>query len=217
MDDITCIFDLDGTLLDSMHVWDKFAVQYLKGKGIYTNQALDQLFEAMRMEEAIDYLHTHYLPTLTKETISREVYELLCDCYRSMRLKPGVKECVTSLHQKGIRMGVLSANHVAVCEAALKKHGLLEFFSFIVSCEQLHLSKEDPTCFLQACEMMKMKKEHTLIIEDALHAIQGAKKAGFYVVAVKERSQNKDEKEIKQCADTYIEDMRELEEMICKR
>ena len=48
-----CIFDLDGTLLDSMHVWDDFAFSYLISKGIQTNENLDEVFSTLRMEEAV--------------------------------------------------------------------------------------------------------------------------------------------------------------------
>ena len=208
-----CIFDLDGTLLDSMHVWDDFAYRYLQRNGISTTEALDQVFASCRMEEAIHYLHVHYVKK-SEEEIAKEIYELLCERYRDMPLKSGVKECILHLREKGISMGVLSANHVSVCEAALDKHGIKDCFQDIISCEQLHLSKSDPQCFLQACEQMGWKIQDTIVIEDALHAIQGAKKAGAFVVAVKENSQRKDEEEIRRIADVWIEDMTELEEIM---
>lgn len=212
-----CIFDLDGTLLDSMHVWDDFAFTYLKHKGITTEENLDEIFSTLRMEEAITYLQKHYVPQESIETVRDEVYALLKKRYINMELKPGVKDCIHTLSKLPLCLCVLSANHRDVCKTALKKHGLLDQFTYILSCEDIHLSKDDPACFDYACEKMKVKPTECIVIEDAYHAIQGAKQAGCYVVAVKEKSQIKDEEEIKKTADAYIEDMQELEDILCRK
>ena len=94
-----CIFDLDGTLLDSMHVWDDFAFTYLKHKGIHTEENLDEVFSTLRMEEAITYLQKHYVPQDSIETVKEEVYALLKKRYTNMKLKLGVKECINALTQ----------------------------------------------------------------------------------------------------------------------
>lgn len=212
-----CIFDLDGTLLDSMHVWDDFAYSYLVSKGITTNEKLDEIFSTLRMEEAIDYLHQHYIQNESVETVCDEVYDLLKKRYTNMQLKPGVMRCIEKLSTTPITLCVLSANHKDVCETALKKHVLLNKFSYILSCEDIHLSKNQPACFLYACEKMELKPSECIVVEDAYHAMIGAKQAGCYVVAVKEKSQAKDERKIKEMADAYIEDMQELEEVICRK
>lgn len=212
-----CIFDLDGTLLDSMHVWDDFAYSYLIHKGITTEEKLDEVFSTLRMEEAIAYLQKHYVPNDALETIRDEVYALLKERYRDMQLKPGVTSCIEKLSTMPITLYVLSANHQDVCTTALKEHGLLDAFDDILSCEDMHLSKKDPACFYYVCEKMKLKPSDCIVIEDALHAMKGAKQAGCYVVAVKEKSQQKDEKEIREIADAYIEDMQELEDILCRK
>lgn len=212
-----CIFDLDGTLLDSMHVWDDFAFSYLISKGIQTNENLDEVFSTLRMEEAVAYLQKHYVQKESLETVHDEVYALLKKRYIHMELKPGVKECIQKLFTMPVTLCVLSANHKEVCETALKKHELSNKFSYILSCEDIHLSKDDPACFYYACEKMQLKPAECIVIEDALHAVSGAKKAGCYVVAVKEKSQQKDEEKIRRMADAYIEDMQELEEVLCRK
>lgn len=212
-----CIFDLDGTLLDSMHVWDDFALSYLHEKGIEPKESLDELFATLRMEEAIAYLHSHIVKEESIEDIEAKIYDLLVKRYEEVTLKPGVKECINHLYDRGIQMSVLSANHPIVCKTALARHGLLDRFSMILSCEDIHRSKTDPACYRYASDKMRLKTEECIVVEDALHAIQGAKKAGFYVVGVREESQRKDWEEIKRSADRVITDMEELEEIICRK
>lgn len=212
-----CIFDLDGTLLDSMHVWDDFALSYLQEKGIEPQVPLDELFATLRMEEAIAFLHEHVVKEETLENIEADIYDLLVKRYEHVALKTGVKECINSLWDHGIQMSVLSANHPVICNAALAKHELFDRFSCILSCEDIHMSKTDPACYRYASDEMKLKVEDCIVVEDALHAIQGAKKAGFYVVGVKEESQKKDWEEIERCADRVITEMKELEEIICRK
>lgn len=212
-----CIFDLDGTLLDSMHVWDDFALAYLREKGILCQQPLHELFATMRMEEAAAYLHAHFLKDESIERIETELYARLMQRYEALDLKPGVKSCVDSLYDQGIRLSVFSANHSDVCKTSLAKHGLLDRFVQILSCEEIHLSKTDPDSYRFVCDQMHLRVRDCVVVEDALHAIQGAKKAGCHVVGVKEESQKSDWEDIRKQADDVIEDMRELEAIICRK
>lgn len=212
-----CIFDLDGTLLDSMHVWKDFAASYLASKHIVTKEALDEVFASYRMEEAIAYLHEHYLSEISLKQVHQEILEALAQRYQKMKLKQGVKECILHLYEKGIPLSILSANETSICKAAMQAHGLLECFTYIISCEDIHTSKREGACFQYVMDLMDVQAKNCIVVEDAVHAIKGAKQTGCMVVGMKEESQRKDEKEIIKYSDAYIKDMRELEEIVCKK
>lgn len=179
------IFDLDGTLMDSMWVWEDLAVVYLQAKGIKAADNLSEALQLMTMTEAIRYLKERYAIPDSLAQMRTEVYTIIRRRYKQeVVAKKGAKVCLERLHAAGMRMGVLTACERICAEEALKRNGLLEYLDFVASCEELPYDKQDGRLFALMPAMLHTDKAETMFVEDALHAIRTLKAHGFHVTAV---------------------------------
>ena len=179
------IFDLDGTLMDSMWVWEDLAVVYLQAKGIKAADNLSEALQLMTMTEAIRYLKERYAIPDSLAQMRTEVYTIIRRRYKQeVVAKKGAKACLERLHAAGMRMGVLTACERICAEEALKRNGLLEYLDFVASCEELPYDKQDGRLFELMPAMLHTDKAETMFVEDALHAIRTLKAHGFHVTAV---------------------------------
>ena len=179
------IFDLDGTLMDSMWVWEDLAVVYLQAKGIKAADNLSEALQLMTMTEAIRYLKERYAIPDSLAQMRTEVYTIIWRRYKQeVVAKKGAKACLERLHAAGMRMGVLTACERICAEEALKRNGLLEYLDFVASCEELPYDKQDGRLFALMPAMLHTDKAETMFVEDALHAIRTLKAHGFHVTAV---------------------------------
>ncbi len=196
------IFDMDGTLLDSMPVWERLAVRYLEWLAIKPSADLTEICRTMSLAEASRYLRDRYHLPDTPEVIHSQINELMADQYRShIGLKPCVRPFLQNLQHKGVKMCVATASDRPLVEAALRRLGILDCFSFLITCSEVGAGKNEPLIFQRALEQLQTEVQDTLVFEDAVHAIRTAKKAGFRVAAVYDRSAEADQAEIIGLAD----------------
>jgi thiamine-phosphate pyrophosphorylase len=206
------IFDLDGTLLDSMAIWDNFGADYLQARGIVPPADLNQTLKPMSLLQAVDYFKKIFLLTDTAEEMMRQFSDQIEKKYAAeVKLKPHVAEFLADLKSRNVRMCVATATDRRQAEAALKNLGILPYFSFILSCTDAGLGKDQPEFFMQALERLGTEKNQTVVFEDALHAVITAKQAGFRVVGVEDFSAGDDTEQIRKTADYYIRDFSECE------
>lgn len=199
------IFDMDGTLLDSMGMWENLGSIYLLKKGITPPVDLKEVIENKTLEEAAEYFITDLGLEGNIKGIVREILSLIEDKYRyELELKPGVKEFVLSEYEKGSRMCILTTSDRDLALAAMDRNGIGFCFKEVFTAETLGLSKRGPEIFLKTCELMGFKPEETTVYEDALYAIKAAKAAGCHVVAVYDHMNRNDWDEIKSTADVII-------------
>lgn len=198
------IFDLDGTLLDSMGIWDKVGSEFLNQRGIIPENGLDQKFQTFTFEEVAQYYKDIYLlPESTKEIVNA-INNFIEDQYENnVPLKEGVIAFLEANQQK--RMCIATASHRSLVEKVLKQHNLTNYFSAIFTCSEVGVGKTKPDIYEIALLHLGTKKEDTFVFEDALHGVKTAKIAGFPVVAVADQSALKDRDEIIQYADLFIE------------
>lgn len=130
------IFDLDGTLVDSMWVWEDLAAVYLQTKGIKAEENLSKELQLMTMTDAIRYLKEKYVIQDSLAQMRTEVYAIVRRRYRQeVAAKKGARACLERLHSQGMRIGVLTACERVCAEEVLKRNGLLEYMDFVASCE----------------------------------------------------------------------------------
>ena len=205
------IFDLDGTLLDSMPIWESVAADYLKTRGITPKANINEELIALGGHEIPEYFQTEYGLRETAEAIHRGMYELLEAFYfYKAPLKNGVAAVLSTLRENGVKMCVATATDRWLVEPALERCGILEYFARIFTCGEEETSKSSPDIYIRAADFLGAEITDTLVFEDALYAMKSAKRAGFPVAAVYDRSARDKQDEIKAVSDYYFVSMDEM-------
>lgn len=205
------IFDLDGTLLDSMGVWERVGEEYLRTLGRTPNEGLSSALRELTLEQAAEYLIDRYeIPLSVGETVDG-IERTMEDAYvNGTRLKAGAAELLKKMRDSGVKICLATASDRELCDRVLERHGIKEYFCATVTCGELSTDKTEPLIYRTALSSLGTKKEETLVFEDALHAIVTAKNDGFRAVAVYD-SCEPDPEEIKKHADVYITDFSDFD------
>lgn len=207
------IFDMDGTLLDSMSVWDTIGEDYLRSIGYEPREGLNEVLKNMSLLLAARHYQTEYGVALSIDEIVAGVNAMLERYYRfEAPLKPGAVELLAQLRENGVKMCVATATDRYLVEAALGRCGVLSCFGKIFTCSEAGSGKDKPDIFEAALRFLGTKKAETVVFDDALYAIRTAKEAGFPVAAVYD-SHEKAQDEIRELADLYLEDLTQLDKL----
>lgn len=209
------IFDLDGTLLDSMFIWDTIGEDYLKSQGILPKENLNETFKSMSLLQAAEYYQSEYGLSLTTEEIMDGVNDMIEHFYADVVLtKPGVAEFLEKLKKCGTKMCVATATDKHLVKAALERNGILNYFSEIFTCTEVGAGKDNPLIFNRALAHLGTNIADTLVFEDALYAIKTAKGAGFTVCGVEDTSEKSNQAIIKNMVDIYIHSYLEMRDFV---
>jgi len=208
----SAIFDMDGTLLDSMHIWDNIAPNFLLSQGIEPEPDLHDIVKVLTVREGAQYCKdTYHLPQTVDEIIALTEAQVEDFYTHSVEAKPGVKKFLSLLKMEGVWMYVATNTSRHLVEKALKHAGLDGFFRGIITCAEVGAGKkESPEVYERAMRRLRSNKKDTVIFEDAVHAIRTAKAAGFRVCAVYDPSAEEDQEEIRQLSDYYIRSFEEM-------
>lgn len=208
------IFDLDGTLLDSMPYWASVGTRYLEEQHV-TVPDIEQLalrIKTMTLPEAADYFRSDYGVQEPQDAIYARINHMIEDDYRLRApLKAGTKEMLEQMKQRGVKMCVASATDHTLVEAALRRVGVLEYFSFILTCGDLQTSKNLPYIFDTCTERLGTDKRTTAVFEDSLHCVITASGAGYPVVGVYDESAKTETEEIRSLSRCFLNNWEELD------
>ena len=203
------IFDVDGTLLDSMPIWDTIANDYLLSLGIKEEKPLAPIFKSFSQAQAAQYYIDNYGLKLSPEEITAGVNAMIADFYENkVQLKAGAAEFLQKLCFFGVRMCIATATDSSLVTAALSRCGVLPYFSAVFCCSE-YGSKSSPEIYRAAAEHLGCEKAETWVFEDALHAASTAAKDDFPVAAVFDRAE-KEPEELKKISRVYLEDMQDF-------
>ena len=199
------IFDMDGTLVDSMTFWKNLASEYLYSKGVreIPGDILERI-KPMTMSESAALFQQEFGLTGDPEA---EMDAMMEQHYRNdIPLKSGVREYLRTLHLRGVRMCVASATAEHLMKDCLKRLGILEYFAFLLSCESVGAGKRSPMVYQESAKRLGATPAEIAVYEDALYAVQTAKDAGYFVVGVYDSSAESNWQTIAGLADEIITD-----------
>lgn len=206
------IFDMDGTLLDSMQVWENAGEDYLRTLGCVPEEGVGELMKSMSLQQAALYCRERYALPLSVEEIMAGVNGRVERFYRQeARLKPGALDFLRTLSQRGVRMCLATATDLHLVEAALDRCGVRTYFSALFTCTQVGSGKDEPHIYRAALRHLGTGRADTLVFEDALYAARTAKGDGFVTVGVADPYE-KNEEELERLSDFFLRDFREVDQ-----
>lgn len=199
------IFDVDGTLLDSMPLWEHVGEQYLIEKGCIPKPGMEERVRTMSMSQIADYCRTEYGIADSPETIIEEINGMVLEQYRTqVQAKPGIPELLERLKGEGVRLAVATASDRCLIEPALERTGLLPYFDLFLTCSEVGAGKDSPAIFLKAAETLETVPEQTVVFEDSLYAMKTAARAGFLLAGIFDESAAGEQDAIQTLADWYF-------------
>lgn len=207
------IFDLDGTLIDSMKIWTKIDRKLLRENGVENIPPyISDRVRKMTIEESAQYFIDEFRLKCTNEYIIKRIEELVRIEYEeNIPLKPYAAEFLDYLDEKKIPYGVATATYKGLAEAVLKRCGIWEQMRFLLTEVEYPLGKKFPNIFLGGAERLGLKPEEVLVAEDSLHCIETAAKAGFITAGVYDEVSWNEQSLIADTADYYVRSLKELE------
>ena len=209
------IFDLDGTLLDSMWYWDKLGEEYLASFGKTPRPDFRDKYYVYSTDETAKMIVDDYGLSETPQGVIDGMWKLAGEFYRkSVKTKPHVMELLDKMKAAGIKMAVATATERSLVDIAVERCGLADYFEAIVTCTDVGASKTRPDVYLKALEYLDADVAETAVFEDALAAAQSAKSAGFYTVGVHDVTAVVHESEMRALCDEYLTDFSDLSDII---
>ncbi len=209
------VFDLDGTILNSMYIWDEIGVRYLQKLGIEPDDEFKKSFKTLSLRQAAEYYRKYFNIDISMEEIIDGVNKMVENFYfEEVLKKDNVENVLELLKNNGVKMCIATATDKYLVEKALERNGILHYFSEIHTCATVNAGKDEAKIYDVAREMLGTPIENTLVFEDALYAIKTAKCAGYKVVGIEDVSAKEDREEIKEICDIYVKDHYELYELL---
>lgn len=207
------IFDFDGTLFDSMFIWDTAGETYLRSIGKEPEEDLQSMLKPMSLYQSAAYIRECYSIPMSTEDIMDGINRTVEDFYfHTVEPKPGVVEMLKGLSRKGVRMCIATATDRYQVEAALVRCGMRHFFSEIFTCTEVGSGKDQPLIFRRAMEHLGTDRSNTVVVEDAWHAIRTAKDDGFIIAAVCDSHESM-QSSIHEIADIYLTDFSDFDSL----
>lgn len=205
------LFDLDGTLVDSMWMWGAIDVEYLGKFGLTCPPDLQKAIEGMSFSETAAYFKKRFALEASLEEIKADWISMSIEKYRSqVPPKPGTEAFLSWAAKQNIKMAVCTSNGREMVDAVLSSLNLARYFDCIITGCEVAAGKPSPDIYLEAARRMKVSPEECAVFEDVPAGILAGKRAGMEVFAVEDEYSLGMEEKKRALSDFYIRDYREL-------
>lgn len=204
------IFDVDGTLLDSMNMWRDITFRLFEKYNMPLSEELNDRFQEMTLDESTRFMHDTLGFSEPPERISQLLLDMVKDAYLNrLELKPYAAEYIKQLYDSGVRLAVATSGYEELCTGAFKRLGIYGMFSAFAYSHEVGVNKSNPDIYLLAAERMGVAASECEVYEDIEPGIEGAKKAGMRTVAVYD-AHTPDFDAVKSKADRFIMSFEEI-------
>lgn len=205
------IFDLDGTLIDSMYVWHKIDIDFLAERGLKVPPDYEQAIKTMQFETAAEYTIGRFgFKETPQEIMSIWLNMALNEYAHNVRLKDNAEELLKRLKTLSVKIGIATSSKPILAEPVLKNNGVYDCFDMICYTSEVGLDKRHPDIYLLTAKKLGVKPEECIVFEDIIDGINGAKLAGMRTIAVYDEGSADDVEMLKSVADKYIYSFTEL-------
>lgn len=206
------IIDMDGTIIDSMAIWDDIGSRFLLQKNITPASNLKETLAPLSINQAINHLIKEYQLVESADQINQQINNLLDSIYANeVTLKTGAKDFINTCYQQNKKLCLLTANNYQTTIKTLDKFAITDKFHQIITCDSTSLDKQNGDIYKYAAKQLNLNINECIVIEDAYHAIKSAKNAGFKVWAVADSSNQQQWDKICKLSDQHFTNMKEME------
>ena len=202
------IFDIDGTLIDSMWIWTNIDDLFLAKYNLEEPEGFHEGMEGKSYSETAQYF-LDLFPSLphTREELEQEWYDMAYEIYTTqMELKKGAYEFISDIKKRGIKLGIATSNHRDLAEGMLKNNKVFECFGSIWTSCEAGIGKPNPEVYLRVARDLEVDPSKCLVFEDVPNGILAGKNAGMKVCAVADEFSKPQEMKKRELADFYIQD-----------
>ena len=206
-----CIFDLDGTLVDSMWMWPEIDKEYLGRFGIEYDDNLKNEIDGISFHETAVYFKNKFGISDSIEKICKDWEDMAYDKYKNeVKEKRGCQKFLEQLKSKGIKMGIATSNKRSMVDVVLESLGMKNFFEVITTSDEVKKGKPAPDVYLTTAKLLNVEPKHCLVFGDVVAGIIAGKSAGMKVCAVEDDFTREVRQRKKELSDYYIDDYSEL-------
>lgn len=199
------LFDLDGTLVDSMWMWERIDFEFLTARGLDMPENLKYEIEGISFAQTADYFIKRFNLLDTPEELMKIWNDMAYDKYcKEVPLKPGAKEFLDDLKARGIKTAIGTSNSYELTKACLRAHGILEDIDYILTSDEVPNGKPEPDIFLMCAEHFDIKPENCIVFEDIPNGMIAAIRAGMKVCGVEDEFSLEMTERKKELSDYYI-------------
>lgn len=205
------IFDLDGTLVDSMWMWETIDIEYLARFGLEIPSDLQECVEGMSFSETAAYFKKRFDLPDSIEQIKSDWNKMAWDKYlHEVPLKEGVRELLDYLKEKNIPMGIATSNSRELVDLVIEKHNIKEYFKSIRTSCEVDKGKPSPDIYLLVATDLLVEPENCLVFEDVIQGVMAGKNANMRVCALYDEASKKDEDQKNRLADYYVHSLKDI-------
>lgn len=201
------LFDLDGTILDSLKIWNDIDLLFFKNHNLIMGEDYHIAIAPLTLEETATYTKNTYKLDIDEEQIMKEWSDLAIKEYaENVNLKKGVKEFLDYLKNKNVHLAIATSCNEEMFKPCLERYGIVSYFEYFYTSQNLKINKSNANFFKEILNEYKIEPDQILFFEDSLASMKCAKSLGFNVVAVMDKKWEKQKEEIIASSDDQIED-----------
>ncbi len=201
------LFDLDGTILDSLKIWNDIDLLFFKNHNLIMGEDYHIAIAPLTLEETATYTKNTYKLDIDEEQIMKEWSDLAIKEYaENVNLKKGVKEFLDYLKNKNVHLAIATSCNEEMFKPCLERYGIVSYFEHFYTSQKLKINKSNTNFFKEILNEYKIEPDQILFFEDSLASMKCAKSLGFNVVAVMDKKWKKQKEEIIASSDDQIED-----------
>lgn len=200
------IFDLDGTMVDSMWMWRQIDKEFMAAHGLELTDDLELAIEGMSFQETAEYFVRTYPLTETAEELMDIWVDMAMHKYRyEVPMKPALDAFLREMKQRGIKMGIATSNARTLLDAVAQAHGLYDYMDAVLTANEVKRGKPAPDIFLAAADKLHLAPADCLVFEDIPQGIRAGLAAGMHVCAVSDEYSHAQDAEKRALAHYYID------------